>query len=361
MRVATRKWIGFLILFAWLIAAAPRVSANPENVDLTPRLQEIYELRARWLLTGESPAPLEGDYLPDYNPAKWAIQHEQGKIRYVKQWAENRNVRFVHARPTVRVTLLRSSPDRARFYVTQSLSLGYSYPGEERVNKLGVGTRHIIELRRREDRWLIATEWYTDPLGDDTEVPDVTPALIPNPLLPATAALQTASGDIAAKGYDREGAVRYADEYCGVAWGCGNANRYNPRYRDFNGVGGDCTNYASQVLREGGGLSVPIITRVESLAAHLQHSGRATLVARGPFNKLWKKASSRPEGFAPWLKKGDLIAYQEKGKLEHFAVVTGFDTRGYPLINSHSVDRYHVPFDLGWDRKTVYWLLRMRD
>lgn len=361
MRIATIKRVWCLLLAVWLLAATPSSYASPEDhVDLTQRLQEIYEVRARWLLTGESPPPFEGDYLPDSKTAQWAIAHERGKIRYVKQWAENRNVRVVLARPTIQVTLLRTAPERARFYVAQSLALGYVYPGEERVNKFGVGTRHVIELRRKGDKWLIAMEWYTDPLGDDTEVPDVTPALVPNPL-PLDSGLRTVAGPASAKGYNREGAVRYADQYCGIAWGCGNANRYNPRYRDFNGVGGDCTNYVSQVLREGGGLSVPIITRVDSLASHLQHTGRAALVARGPFNQLWKQASSRPEGFSPWLKTGDLIAYQEKGKLEHFAVVTGFDTRGYPLINSHTADRYHVPFDLGWDRKTVYWLLRLRD
>lgn len=365
MKLQRRVAIAALLVLLTILSLTPTSHAAEEIADLTPRLQEIYDLRARWLLSDDAPPPIEGDYLPDSKTAKWALQHEHGKIRYMKQWAENRKVRFVHSKPSIKVKTLKVTEDRARFYVAQSLALGYVYPNEEPVNMFGVGTRHIIELRRRDGKWLIGMEWYTDPLGDDTEVPDVTPALVPEELPPFTAALRTqAEGSRAAakrKGYDREGAVRYADQYCGIAWGCGNGNQYNLRYRDYNGVGGDCTNYISQALREGGGLNVPIITRVDSLAGHLQYSGRAVLAAKGPFQKLWKEASQRPEGFTAWIKKGDLVVYQEKGKLEHFAIVTGLDSRGYPLVNSHTADRFHVPFDLGWDRKTVYWLFHVRD
>lgn len=362
MKLRQRVSVGALLMVLSLLLLVPMASATVKTEDLTPRLQEIYELRARWLLTDDTPPPLDSDYLPDSKTAKWALHHEHGKIRYMKQWSQNRGVRFTHSKPSIQITRIKGTANVARFYVAQSLALGYVYPNEQQVNMLGVGTRHIIELRKRDGTWLIGMEWYTDPLGDDTEVPDVTPALIPNSLPPATAALRdVVQAHASGKGYNREGAIRYADKYCGVAWGCGNENRYNPSYRDYNGVGGDCTNYISQVLRDGGGLRVPIITRVDSLAAHLQHSGRAVLAKKGVFQQLWKEAASHSQAFATWVKKGDLIAYQEKGKLEHFAIVTGFDSRGYPLVNSHTADRYHVPFDLGWDRKTVYWLFHVRD
>lgn len=362
MRLRQRVIVGVLLVVLSLLSSATMSGATVQVEDLTPRLQEIYELRARWLLTEDTPPSLESDYVPASKVAKWALHHERGKIRYMKQWAQNRGVRFTHAKPSIVVTRIKGTADVARFYVAQSLALTYVYPNEQQANTFGVGTRHIIELRKHDGKWLIGMEWYTDPLGDDTEVPDVTPALIPEPLPPATPALQAAVEAAAAKtGYNREGAVSYADKYCGVAWGCGNDHRYNPRYRDYNGVGGDCTNYASQVLRDGGGLRVPIHTRVDSMAAHLQHSGRAALVKKSGFQHLWKEAAAQSEGFATWIKPGDLIAYQEKGKLEHFAIVTSFDTRGYPMVNSHTADRYHVPFDLGWDRKTIYWLFHVRD
>lgn len=413
MRVQKLVAIGVLMVVLSLLPVAPIAKADPVPVppptparteDLTARLQEIYDLRARWILTDDTPPDIERDYMPKVKTARWALEHEYGKIKYMKAWTQNRKVRFVHSKPTIKVKQLRVNEEKARFYVEQSHSLGYVYPNEEQVNMFGVGTRHIIELKRSGEQWLINMEWYTDPLGDDTEVPDVTPALMPwrslrqrAPAFTGTSAFKAASirteatdgkdfrsgpprfldakgaatlrgaleanpiGPVATAGYDREGAVAYADKYCGVAWGCGNEHRYNPRFRDYNGVGGDCTNYVSQVLRDGGGLKMPIFTRVDGLAGHIQYSGRGSLAAKGPYHRLVKVAQERPGGFPAWLKLGDAIAYQEKGEMAHFAVITGFDNHGYPLVNSHTADRYHVPFDLGWDKKTIYWLFKLRD
>lgn len=358
MKRGRRTWLHLLLLLLLFSLLAPAAQATEQGVDLEPRLKEIFTTRAQHLLTRGTPPPIEGDYLTGLKTAQWALQHERGKLRYMEQWAKNRGVSVVEASPSIGVKYLGGGPDRARFYVGQSMAIGYTYDGESTVNRFGVGTRHIIELRRKDGRWFIGMEWYTDPLGDDTEVPDVTPALVPAPLLPP--ALPVAN-QTTRKGYDRAGAVAYADKYCGLAWGCGNNQKYNPKYRDYNGVGGDCTNYISQALRDGGTLkSVPIMTRVSGLAGHLQYSGRAQVIGKAPFQELWRRATQQAGGFPSMLDLGDLIAYQEKGKLEHFAIITGFDSRGYPLINSHTADRYHVPFDLGWDRKTVYWLFRMR-
>lgn len=43
--------------------------------------------------------------------------------------------------------------------------------------------------------------------------------------------------------YDREKSVNYAKKW---------ANSYNPNYYNFNFIGGDCTNFVSQCLYEGG-------------------------------------------------------------------------------------------------------------
>ena len=47
------------------------------------------------------------------------------------------------------------------------------------------------------------------------------------------------------KGYDREDAVRYARR-----WALGR----NPDYYDFDGIGGDCTNFVSQCVYAGAGV-----------------------------------------------------------------------------------------------------------
>lgn len=351
----------------------PGPPPEPEKPDLTPLLRQIYERRAQRFLAGWDGPPLEDDFLLERKTAQWALLHEQGKYKYVQAWAEARGVRFVEARTKIWVKELKMTEDRARFYVAQALELGYQYPGEETVNRFGVGSRHIVELHRTADgRWLIGLEWYSDPLGDETETPaelpgarrsgaraesdrraGTDPGEETDPLAPAAARV--------AQRYDRKGAVAYADMYCGLAAGCGNDHKYNPKMRNYMGEGGDCANFVSQALRYGGRLQMPTFTRADGLIGHLRYSGKGDLVVRGDFRTVWQIAANKPEGFRAFLKPGDVLGYEEKGKMVHVALITGFDSRGYPVGNSHTADRYRVPFDLGWDKKTIYWFVAMRD
>lgn len=315
------------------------------------RLKEIFARRAQ-LLLGEKEAPsIESDYMVGRTAARWALEHEKGKVKYVQQWVKNRGVRMVEVNPQIQLKRLNKTDEKVRFYVTQSLGLGYSYPGEQTVNRFGVGSRHIIDLRHQGGRWVISLEWYSDPLGEEREVPAVA--------LPSERFLLMAEPPVPVAGrkpYDREGAVKYADTYCGIALGCGNDNRYNTRYRDYTGEGGNCSNFASQVLRNGGGMRIPLHAQVSSLVGHLRGIGRASVNFRGKFQVGWSKALQTGQ-FPKLVDKGDLIAYQLKGKMAHVSVVTAFDSRRYPMVNSHTIDRYHVPFDLGWDRSTIYWFV----
>ncbi len=54
-----------------------------------------------------------------------------------------------------------------------------------------------------------------------------------------------------ARGYDRAKAMAYAHQW---------ALRRNPQYYDFERIGGDCTNFASQVLYAGAGVMNPTPT-----------------------------------------------------------------------------------------------------
>ena len=56
---------------------------------------------------------------------------------------------------------------------------------------------------------------------------------------------------------------------------------------------------------------------------------------------------------------GDFVAYESKGDINHISMVTGVDSKGYPLVTCHNTDRYMVPWDLGWSNpKIKFWLVR---
>lgn len=385
-------------------------SGGPEREEVLAHLQAAAEAGARALLetgTDADLAAFAAHYDRSGRSGRWAIDHEIEKVRYFREWARRRAFRFVEANVRLLPWQVRVKGDKAQVYFSHSLQLGYVYADEREgatVNRFGIGTRHSAQLVRSNDRWLIQYDWYTSPMGE----PGISPAMAPvvenaravmawwdRMWLPGerdvqAGALRPPPGEVAGvdlaeeqaagrKRYDREAAVAYADRYCGDAWGCGNNHRYNrEKYRDYDGIGGDCTNFVSQVLGpDGGGLRMDgawyyrgkgasgagstAWVQSQALANYLVYSGRGRLLARDAFPNLTKPTSRFPEGAVRALELGDVIAYNEKGHIDHLAVVTAFDSRGYPLVNSHTADRYHVPWDLGWDKRTVYWLIHVRD
>lgn len=378
-------------------------ATEPDPIEM---LQEAIQIRAKALLTGDTEflPPL---YHPESSVAKWALEHEIRRVKYVQAWAEKRGVTVMDAKVESRIVRENRKGDSVQLYVIESAGFEYVYreQPDQNVNWFGIGTRHVIELVKHQGNWVIRKDWYTDPLDEDTLVPDVTPAstftqdVDIQAALGGCGALSTPSAYLSelltpeieaiapgqkqtarsSSGYRRKEAVEFANRYCGAAIGCGNNRRYHQRYRDYTGIGGDCTNFVSQVLAdpEGGGLPMDgawyykgkgyggagsrAWVRADGLAQYLSYSGKAVRIGRGRYHELVKPTANSPYGLVGELEPGDVLAYEEKGRVVHFALVTAKDTSGLPLVNTHTADRYHVPWDVGWDRKTVFWLFRIRD
>ena len=125
-----------------------------------------------------------------------------------------------------------------------------------------------------------------------------------------------------------------------------------------------CANFASQCLYESNVFRKTSSWNVDKKSAtrawcnaqgfkdYLLWSGRASLISRGSFSQVYKNAYK--------LLPGDIIAYEKKGKVTHISIVTGLDSKGYPLVNSHTTDRFHVPWDLGWSNSNIkFWIVRV--
>lgn len=88
---------------------------------------------------------------------------------------------------------------------------------------------------------------------------------------------------------------------------------------------------------------------------YLIYSGKGSEIKKGTFKELALPQTNFPNGVVDKLDLGDLICYAKGKNMDHFAVVTGWDSHGYPLVNSHTTDRYHVPWDLGWGDKNIFF------
>ena len=139
--------------------------------------------------------------------------------------------------------------------------------------------------------------------------------------------------------YDREKAVAYAKQW---------ALSRNPEYYDFNDLGGDCTNYASQCLYAGSGvmnftpvfgwyyLSANDRTASWTGVEYFYNFITGNKSGNGPFGR---------EVSLDEVKLGDFIQLgRATGDFYHTPIVTGF-RRGQTLICAHTYDALNRPLD----------------
>lgn len=345
-------------------------SANSQaEHELEVYLKQVFEKRARAMLN-QNDQGLKEDYLSE-KASKHALYNEKRRIKYINTWADKRSINLVGAQSEIKIVRLKVMNETATVSLVQSLKVSYDYLNKfVPVQSFGIGTRHFLTLKKTEGKWLISREWYLDPLDED---PDTIAELQDG----AAPSVQNREKVRNGKRFNRQQAVAYANQYAGTAWGAGNNRRYNPNYRDYTSLGGDCTNFSSQVIgdKTGGGLPMTkrwrynkqsggtqFWVRTDSFKNFLLNSGYGEQVSKGDFKQIVTPTKENPNGAIARLQPGDLIGYIIHGNdVDHFSVLVGYDEYGYPLVNSHTTDRYRVPFDLGWDRYTKYVLIHIKD
>lgn len=387
MRGRSGRWSGlwgalvltFALLFlactlTQLPGAAPVVAARAEALA---RAQELLTLRASLLVEG-NPEELRRFYAERRTGAAWALEKELARIAHVREWAQKRRIQFITARVDFTRHTVEAGEGTAGISLCAHTLVRYRHTDRPEAGEATLGWRtvHWIELVKAVGgEWLVVSEWYLDPLEAASKNPTV--AVGPATLKACGSADSTGAAPVAGEdtgGYRREAAVRYADRYAGVKVGPG-TGRYNQKYRDFTGVGGDCANFVSQALtdEEAGGLEPDwgwfyadgegseAWLKAEALVYHLLGTGRAVCLEAGSLEEVTAPKAQHLHGALRELRPGDIIAYEEDGEIVHVSFVVGWDRAGYVLVDSHSADRYHVPWDLGYNANTRYWLLAVRD
>ena len=138
--------------------------------------------------------------------------------------------------------------------------------------------------------------------------------------------------------YDREAALLYARKW---------AYRRNPAYLNFDGIGGDCTNFASQCIYTGCGIMnyTPVTGWFYITADNRTASWTGVEFL---YNFL-----VRNEGAGPYAEETDISALEigdiiqlgrETGDFYHTCVVCGFRA-GVPLVAAHTYDTFGKPLN----------------
>lgn len=364
------------------------VNSYDEN-ELKTEVEAIYNKRSSSFVTGDL-VSLKDYFDTSQKHGQLAIEHEIKRVKYLQDWSKKRGIKFNNVQSAVRIKRIYPGDKLLKIALEESYKFDYIYPQDVTpvTNSFGVGIRHTLSLTKKNDKWKIYNDWYTDCFEDALQAysGETLGSLIP-PNWQDTYNSQDENiygntfnmSNFKNINYNREKAVEYADKFCGAAWGSRNDFNYNKKYRDFNGIGGDCTNFASQVLgdKEAGALPMDSIWRcqyyqygnsqgttawvnADGLKNYLISSGRGSVIKHGAFKELTEAQPEYPRGIIEKAQLADLVCYEKKGNIDHFSIITSHDSHGYPLVNSHTTDRYHVPWDLGWgDNKIRFFLIHI--
>ena len=131
--------------------------------------------------------------------------------------------------------------------------------------------------------------------------------------------------------YNPSGAISYARTYC---------SRYNGRYKNYAGVGGDCANFVSQCVSEGGGLSLSGCSGRDSCGMLPAVSNLKSCLRSKGFTAYSSKPKNFRGGYPIFLKSGShaMLATGVNGNTITFCGHT--NDRCDSTISASSVDFY---------------------
>lgn len=353
-------WLISLLLLIYLCKFNKVNASNTySNEEVKKVIEQIFQDRNKAIISKDFEL-IESIYDTSTKYGTWAYEHEKKKIKYIENWGAKQGIKFTDIVPSVVVR--RINGDGTNFSANVLCSTEYKYIYEDQpdiINTSRIGTYHYMKLTNREGIWIITKEWYTDPFADSLDLDK-----LKNSDAIKQHILSQSARDFSTLNERRLKAVIYANQYCGAASEEQYEFKYNKKYRDYNPQGGDCANFASQILFEGGGFrknsawnynaggATRAWVNADGFKSYMINSGRASVIAYGNYEKVYKASFK--------LLPGDFVAYEKKGDITHISVVTGADSKGYSLVTCHNTDRNRVPWDLGWsDKKIKFWLVRV--
>ncbi|MEK6264704.1 MAG: amidase domain-containing protein [Clostridium sp.] len=355
-----RLFLFIILLFSIQLSASNYAygANDDEKKEVTSYIQQIFQQRNKAILSGDLEL-IKSIYNMDTKYGTWAYEYEIRKMNYVNKWAQKQGVKFIDITPTVIIKRIKGNSPNFSIYLLCSTEYKYVYinqPGVENTSR--IGTYHVLQASREDNSFIVSKEWYKDPFGDSLNLENIKADSIKEYILSQNAR------DLSTLDERRMNAVEYADKYCGAATTSEYDYKYNKNYRDYNPQGGDCANFASQILFEGGKFrknaawnydkngATKSWLNADGFKRYMVYSGRASVIAYGSYDKVYKASYK--------LLPGDIVAYEKKNDITHISIVTGTDSRGYSLVSCHNSDRNKVPWDLGFSNKSIkFWLIRV--
>jgi len=250
------------------------IASVEQQEELKDFIQSYFEIRYRALSVAHSDDFKQdgfGNLVSDTPEAKPFLRAELAKLAVDIKHAELDHLRYVDYKYSLdfRNIVIDSSAKLATVSVVEDNEVIYEISAElnpkDPIVSRTANIEHTIILREEQGQWHVVSDDYNDYLwrmlrkmGKSTdEILRVMDKMLstmkasPSPTAPSnnaeTMPALVVPSDPSSHTYDRAGAVTYALQHY---------QDYNPDYPTYYGQGGDCTNFVSQAIYEGGNASM---------------------------------------------------------------------------------------------------------
>lgn len=235
------------------------------------------------------------------------------------------------------------------------------------VDMFGYGVDHSMVLERNDDTYCLLSDTYDEgPLtGMSSSLSNAEFFELMNAEYPDYSEEQTEYDSIhpeeqsfsvqSSSAYNPYKAIEYANKWVSHnADGEYEPSGYNTSEYASN-VGADCTNYVSQCMYAGGLEMDPVGNNSDWWYDSKQSCPWSTVwFTVAPHFKYFKnKYTSYTNVTSGYIIPGNPVYYNftttstDYNDLKHAAICVGYDSDGYPIVNSHTQNYYHVRWNFG--------------
>lgn len=351
-------------LITWLALESVGNASMDPKAQLEVTIKEMFNARGQGILSNQ----LNIDRF--YLKGSELYLHEKSRPKKIKELEQRWDTKIINFKPTATLINLDMVANNAAKAIVYEWTFFDWLDKNGKVVTSGFGVFHEMAWEYSNEKWQLLADSYDEgPLTGVTS-PDYyasqknnSKSTINKPRLTKSEKLLDIK-PATTYTYNRINATSYADNW---VWDYANGGYYpqyynNAYYKNYADLGGDCCNYVSQSMRAG---NAPFVNFNNNWSNAWWYNNNGTYpnqtsddTASGtwyyvPSHRNFVKnikgwgSSTTPSG----LRKGDIVYYDwtSNGSWDHVTIVVLGYEDGYsrPLVNSHTNDYYHVPYNYG--------------